>query len=52
MQSRNFYIHLSFIFTVFKHKYLKMGDTHEAHLGQRCPLYEDLFPYWKLSILQ
>ena len=28
--SRNFFIHLRFIFTVFKHKYLKIGDTHEA----------------------
>ena len=30
MQSRNFFIHLRFIFTVFKHKYLKIGDPHEA----------------------
>ena len=30
MQSRNFFIHLRFILTVFKHKYLKIGDNHEA----------------------
>ena len=30
MQSRNFFIHLRLILTVFKHKYLKIGDTHEA----------------------
>ena len=30
MQSWNVFIHLHFIFTVFKHKYLKIGDTHKA----------------------
>ena len=28
MQSWNFFIHLRFILTVFKHKYLKIGDMH------------------------
>ena len=35
MQSRNFFIHLHFILTVFKHKYLKIGDTHEAQYEER-----------------
>ena len=30
MQSKNFFIHLRFILTVFKQKYLKIGDTHGA----------------------
>ena len=30
MQSRNFFIDLRFILTVFKHKYLKIRDIHEA----------------------
>ena len=30
MQSRKFFIHLGFNLTVFKHKYLKIGDTREA----------------------
>ena len=40
MQSRNFFIHLRFIFTVFKHKYLKIGDTHEAQYTFRMFCYE------------
>ena len=36
MQSRNFFIHLRFILTVFKHKYLKIGDTHEAQYTLEC----------------
>ena len=41
MQSRNFFIHLRFIFTVFKHKYLKIGDTHEAQYKFRMFCYQE-----------
>ena len=41
MQSRNFFIHLRFIFTVFKHKYLKIGDTHEAQQTFRMFSYQE-----------
>ena len=41
MQSRNFFIHLRFIFTDFKHKYLKIGDTHEAQYTFRMFCYEE-----------
>ena len=40
MQGRNFFIHLRFILTVFKHKYLKIGDTHEAQYIFRIFCYE------------
>ena len=40
MQSRNFFIHLRFILTVFKHKYLKIGETHEAQYTFRIFCYE------------
>ena len=40
MQSRNFFIHLRFILTVFKHKYLKIGETHEAQYTFRMFCYE------------
>ena len=40
MQSGNFFIHLRFILTVFKHKYLKVGDTHEAQYTFRMFFYE------------
>ena len=42
MQSRNFFIHLRFIFTVFKHKYLKIEDTHQAQYTFRMFCYEEL----------
>ena len=41
MQSRNFFIHLRFILTVFKHKYLKIGDTHEAQYTFRMSFDEE-----------
>ena len=41
MQSRNFFIHLRFIFTVFKHKYLKIGDTYEAQQTFRMFCYQE-----------
>ena len=41
MQSRNFFIHLRFILTVFKHKYLKIGDTHEAQYTFEWFCYEE-----------
>ena len=41
MQSGNFFIHLRFILTVFKHKYLKIGDTHEALYSFRMFCYEE-----------
>ena len=41
MQSRNFFIHLRFILTVFKHKYLKIGDTHEAQYTFRMFFYKE-----------
>ena len=40
MQNRNFFIHLRFILTVCKHKYLKIGDTHEAQYTFRMFCYE------------
>ena len=41
MQSRNFFIHLRFILTVFKNKSLKIGDTHEAQYTFRMFCYEE-----------
>ena len=41
MQSRNFFIHLRFILTVFKQKYLKIGDTHVAQDTFRMFCYEE-----------
>ena len=41
MQSRNFFIHLRFIFTVFKHKYLKIGETQEAQYTFKLFCYEE-----------
>ena len=41
MQSRNFFIHLRFILTVFKHKYLRIGDTHEAQYTFRMFCYQE-----------
>ena len=41
MQSMNFLIHLPFILTVFKHKYLKFVDTHEAQYTFRMFFYEE-----------
>ena len=41
MQSRNFFIHLRFILTAFKHKYLKIGDTHEAQYKFRMLCYDE-----------
>ena len=41
MQSRNFFIHLRFIFTVLKHKYLKIRDTHDAQYTCRMFCYQE-----------
>ena len=41
MQSRDFFIHLRFIFTVFKHKYLKIEETQEAQYTFRLFCYEE-----------
>ena len=41
MQSGNFFIHLRFSLTVFKHKYLKIGDTHEAQYTLRMFCYQE-----------
>ena len=41
MQRTNFFIHLHFILNVFKHKYLKIGDTHEAQYTFRIFFYEE-----------
>ena len=41
MKSRNFFTDLRFILTVFKHKYLKISDTHEAQYTFRMFCYEE-----------
>ena len=41
MQSRNIFFHLRFILTVLKHKYLKIGDTHEAQYTFRMFCYKE-----------
>ena len=40
MQSRKFFIHLRFILTVFKDKYLKIGDNNEAQYTFKMFCYE------------
>ena len=40
MQSRDFFTDLRFILTIFKHKYLKISDTHEAQITFRMFCYE------------
>ena len=41
MQSRNFFIQLHFILTVCKHKYLKIGVTHEGQYTFRMFYHEE-----------
>ena len=41
MQSRNFFLHLRFILTVFEHKCLQIGDTHEAQYTFRMFCYQE-----------
>ena len=41
MQSRNFFIHMRFIFTVFKNKYLTIEDTHEPQYTFRMFCYQE-----------
>ena len=41
MQIRNFFIHLRFISTVFKQKYLKIGGTHQGQYAFEWFFYEE-----------
>ena len=50
MQSRNFFIPLRFILIVFKHEYLKIGDTHEAQYTFRMFCYEERPLYRKEKV--